>query len=278
MICIWNGELKPAEAVALPIDDLAVLRGYGIFDFFRLSGGVPLFIDDHLDRFYRSASFVRIPVRQTRDELKALIFEQIRINNMPESGIRLVLTGGAGAGAYSIGSPNLIVTQEAIAFPPEAAYHNGVKLITYDYLREIPQVKTINYMTGIWLKPEIARQDAYDVVYVHDHKIHELTRSNIFIVNESGTLVTPAENVLMGVTRKHILKACAGVISVEERPITKEELYAAEEVFVSGTTKRVLPITAVDHVIYGNGKPGPVTLDIMKRFARVEAEYVAQGI
>lgn len=277
MICIFNGQLKSEEEVSLPINDLAVLRGYGIFDFFRLSSGVPLFIDDHLDRFYRSASLVRIPVKESKDELKSLILKQILQNNMPESGIRLVLTGGTGSGAYSIGMPNLIVTQESISFPSQSSYDEGVKLITCDYLRDIPQVKTINYMTGIWMKEEIQRTQAYDVVYVHENKVHELTRSNIFIVNESGTLVTPAENVLMGVTRKHILKACAGVISVEERPITKEELYAAKEVFVSGTTKRVLPITVVDHVIYGNGKPGPVTLDIMKRFARVEAEYVAQG-
>ncbi len=273
MKCIFNGQLLDQEEVSFPIDDIALLRGYGIFDFFRLTDGVPLFMEDHLDRFYKGAELARLRPPVSRDELKELLFEMFDQNKMDVSGIRIVLTGGTGNGPYAIGKSNLIVTQEPISFPTEDMFANGVKLITHEYLRDIPTVKTINYMTGIWLQQQISNQGAYDVLYIHNGVVHELTRSNIFIVNSKGELITPEEQVLHGVTRKHLIREWG---KVQQRTVTIEELASAKEVFITGTTKKVLPIHTIDHWKYASSEDGSVTSEMMKLFAQLEKDYVGK--
>ncbi len=274
MKCIFNRELQDLSSSFIPINDLAVLRGYGLFDFFRLSGGVPLFIEDHLDRFYRSAELARLPLMITKTELKAKILELIQINQMPVSGIRMVLTGGTGAGAYAIGQPNMIITQEPFNFPAEAMYQNGVKLITHEYLRDIPQVKTINYMMGIWLQPKIQEAKAFDVLYHYRGNVHELTRSNIFVVNDQQQIMTPKDEVLSGVTRKHLLVGLSQEYEVKEGAITLENLRNASEVFITGTTKKVLPVCQIDEVSYAVGS---VTRKAQVIFQQVEERYVERN-
>lgn len=275
MLALVNNELMPVEKASIGITDLAILRGYGIFDFFRLSDGVPLFIDDHIDRFFASADKVRLRVPLTRSELSASLFKLFEKNNKPVSGIRMILTGGYTPNGYKPGKPNLIITQEPISFPDKEKVTNGVKLITHDYLRDLPDVKTINYMTGIWLSEKIAQSGAYDVLYLNQGNVLELTRSNIFIVTKDQVVVTPKELILHGITRKHVLKAVRHSYKIEERPITFDELLEAEEAFLTGTTKRILPFVQVDQHIIGKGAPGKVTKNIMQKFLALETNYVA---
>ncbi|WP_421877128.1 aminotransferase class IV [Marinoscillum sp.] len=270
MKCLFNDQLKNLKEVSLPIQDIALLRGYGIFDFFRLSDGVPLFMEDHLDRFYRGAEKVRLEVPVDKQTLIGKLQVLFAENNMPVSGVRLILTGGTGNGAFAIGQPNLIVTQEPISFPTSEMFVKGVKLITHEYLRDLPDVKTINYMTGIWLQDEVQRQGAFDVLYHHQGLMHELTRSNIFIVDSSGKIITPAERVLHGVTRKYLIQTLG---NVEQRAISMQELFEAREVFITGTTKKVLPIVQIDDHQVSEG-PGPITQMIMNTFTNVEKSYV----
>jgi len=275
MLALVNNELMPVEEASIGITDLAILRGYGIFDFFRLSDGVPLFMDDHINRFFASADKVRLRVPLTRSELSASLFELFEKNNMSVSGIRMILTGGYTPNGYEPGKPNLIITQEPISFPDKEKVANGVKLITHEYLRDIPDVKSINYMTGIWLGEKIAQSGAYDVLYLDKGNVLELTRSNIFIVTKDQVIVTPKELVLHGITRKHVLKAIQHLYKIEERPITLDELLQAEEAFLTGTTKRVLPFVQVDQHIIGQGAPGKVTKNIIQQFLALESIYVA---
>ncbi len=274
MKCIYNGVLTDESDVRFPINDLALLRGYGIFDFFRLSEGVPLFMENHLDRFYKGAQRVRLPVPVQREPLKSLLLEMFRENHMPISGIRMILTGGTGNGAFAIGHPNLIVTQEPISFPTQQMYREGVKLITHEHLRDIPEVKTINYMTGIWLQNRVREQGAFDVLYTHNGCVHELTRSNLFIVTENNEIITPTEQVLKGVTRRQIIEEASSKWTVQERSCTMDELRTAREVFITGTTKRVLPISAVDHYTYHSANEGSVTRELMKLFGQIEQHYI----
>jgi len=270
MLCILNGELIAQEKAHIGITDLALLRGYGIFDFFRLSDGVPLFFDDHLERFYKGAENASLSVPLTKDKFKSLLLQLFEENDMPVSGIRIILTGGYTPNGYSIGQPNLFVTQEPISFPSDEQYAHGVKLITHEYLRDLPHVKTINYMTGIWLNDKIKQEKAYDVIYTHENQVLELTRSNIFIVNNEGQIATPKDNMLHGITRKKVIES----IDIEQRVVTKEELLEAKEVFITGTTKKVLSITQIDNKLIGDGKVGEVTKDVMQVFKNCEETYV----
>ncbi|MEP2772714.1 MAG: aminotransferase class IV [Fulvivirga sp.] len=275
MFCLVNGHLQQTKDAVLSINDLAIMRGYGIFDFFRLSDGVPLFIDDHLDRFYHASERVRLKIPFTKNELKEHLYTLFDKNQMRVAGIRMILTGGYTPNGYDPGQPNLVITQEPITFPPAYKYENGIKLITHEYLRDLPEVKTINYMTGIFLQDKVQREGAYDVVYYYNDQVLELTRSNIFIVDEHNKIITPKNNILLGITRKNLLRAAKDKVSIIERPIALKELYNAKEAFLTGTTKRVLPITQMDDRTIGNGKPGNVTRQMIELFEQYEREYVS---
>ena len=277
MFCFVNDDLVQIEEASIGIRDLSILRGYGIFDFFRINDNVPLFLNDHIDRFFASAGKITDQIPFDRDQLLEKIFKLIRKNMMPMSGIRIVLTGGYSANAYNPGIPNLIITQEPIKFPDDLSYKTGVKVITHNYVRELPEVKTINYMTGIWMQKEIRQQNAYDVLYHSSGHITELTRSNFFILNNYDQLVTPQSGILKGVTRKKVLELASDIVEVVEKDILLSDLEKAKEAFLTGTTKRILPINQVDRVIVGSGKPGDVTKQLMDLFHNMEREYVQQG-
>lgn len=277
MFCFVNNDLIRWQDAKIGISDLSIIRGYGIFDFFRLKDNVPLFIDDHLDRFFLSAEKVFDEVPFDKDDLEAKIRQLIEVNKMPVSGVRVVLTGGYTPDGYSIGSPNLIITQEHIKFPPDESYSTGVKLITYSYLRELPEVKTISYMTGIWLKKEIARAKAFDVLYHHNGLVCELTRSNFFIVNQQNEIITPDRSILKGVTRRKVLDLARQKFKVHEAPVSVDDLRTAKEAFLTGTTKKVLPVTLIDDFTIGDGTVGSVTKELIQQFNLFEEQFIKQG-
>jgi len=271
---ILNDRLVDAEHARLHVSDLAVLRGYGIFDFFRLQGRIPLFIDDHLDRFSNSASVLRLKAPVSRAQLKHLILEMLEVNAIENSGVRLVLTGGESENGYDIGTPTLFAINEPINPIPGDHFHKGVKILTCEYLRDIPHVKTINYAMGIYKLPEIRAAGALDLLFHWKGKISELTRSNFFIVNKAGTIITPHQDILKGITRRHVLALAKTKYEIEERDIYLDEVYAAEEAFITGTTKKVMPVIQVDDHTIGNGQPGPVSKHLLEALEFYIHRYV----
>jgi D-alanine transaminase/branched-chain amino acid aminotransferase len=271
---ILNDRLVEASEAFVHIGDLALLRGYGIFDFFRLQGKIPLFIDEHIDRFFNSANVLRLESPLSKQSLKKLILEMIDVNSIENSGVRLVLTGGESKNGYDIGTPTLFAINEPITPLPETHFSKGVKLLSCEYLRDIPYVKTINYAMGIYKLPEIRNAGAMDVLYHWKGYISELTRSNFFIVNTEGKIITPGDGILMGITRKHVIELAKKKYDIEERPIHLDEVYAASEAFITGTTKKVMPVYQIDQQLIGKGTPGPITKGLQKVFEIYVERYL----
>lgn len=256
---IINDEIIPSENASLLISDLSIQRAYGIFDFFKTVNGKPIFLDDHLDRFYHSASQMRLPVEKNREQLKLLLNELMEKNTMPNSGIRITLTGGYSHDGYSIAKPNLLITQQLYSVN-EGAKLKGIQLVTYSHQRQLPQVKTLDYLTAILLQPFIKENNADDVLYQHGSLVSECPRANFFIVSGDGKLITAAGNILKGVIRKHVLRLSKyHSIITEERDLSLEEVYKAKEAFITSTTKNILPVVQIDGHLIGNGKPGAIS-------------------
>ncbi len=266
MYCLINSQIVETANATVSITDLGLLRGYGIFDFFRLEGDYPLFIDDHLDRFFHSAQRLRLVCPLDRSMLKDKINEMLRLNNIRGSGVRMVLTGGPSPNGYSIGNPTLFAINEPITPLPVSHFKAGIKVITCEYMRDLPEVKSTNYLMGIYKMPEILDAGALDVLYHWQGKISELTRSNFFIVTRHGTVVTPETGILHGITRKKVLKLARGQFKVETRPVYLDEVYAAAEAFITGTTKKVMPVVHVNDHMIGGGEPGQVTRKLQELF------------
>jgi D-alanine transaminase/branched-chain amino acid aminotransferase len=266
-----NDAFVPAEQASLHVSDLAIQRGYGIFDFFQTVNGRPAFLDDHLDRFYHSASRMRLEIGKSRDELKALLGELIRKNGIADSGVRIMLTGGYSPDAYSIAKPNLIVTQSPLKMD-KAMTERGMRLVTHAHRRQFSDVKTLDYLMAVWLQPSVRERGADDVLYQLDGVVSECPRANFSIVTADGRIVTPAEHVLKGVVRKQVLRLAPSRYAAEEGVVTLEDIRKAKEAFVTSTTKGVMPVVQVDGRPVGTGKPGEVTRWLGEQFnARLAA-------
>lgn len=267
-----NESFLPRGRAALQVDDLALQRGYGIFDFFKLVDGRPVFLDDHLDRFEASAARMRLPLGRTREQLKQIVADLIARNDLPSSGVRLTLTGGYAPDGYTIATPNLVITQQPLRVSADLAA-NGIRLATFEHQRQLCDVKTIDYLMAIWLHPFVAERGADDVLYHQRDIVSECPRSNVFLVKRDGRLVTPGRNILKGVIRKHVIQLARGQLTVEERDVPLVEFHDAKEAFVTSTTKGVVPVVAVDSRPIGDGSPGEATRwlqDALAEHARVQ--------
>lgn len=256
-----NNEFVLESNAFLHISDLAIQRGYGIFDYLKTINNKPIFLKEHLERFYYSAAQLHLPIQQTHQELSAIIQDLIHRHDMGTSGIRLTLTGGYSPDGYNIASPNLIITQLPLNLPTAAAFEKGIRLATYEHLRLLPHVKSINYVMAVWLQPLLKEKGADDVLYHLNGVISECPRANFFLV-KNKVLVTPATHILHGITRHKLLTLASEHFQIEERPVTLDELKDCQEAFITSTTKQLLPVTAIDDHLIHNGQPGPVTREL----------------
>ena len=272
MIAYVNNNFIEESKAVLQVGDLALQRGYAAFDYLRTKNGVPLFLDDYLARFFNSAEGMHLHLVQTKKELKDIIYQLIEKNKLPQSGIRMILTGGYSPDSYEPTTPNLVVLQQSLQLPAADKFETGLKIITHEYQRDLPAVKSINYLMGIWLQQKMKSENAADVLYHFNGFVSEFPRANVFIVTKGGKLVTPADGVLKGITRMKILELAKGKVDVEERALQLDEVKDASEVFMTSTTKRILPVYQVDDVVVGAGKAGPVATLLNKHFLEMEEQ------
>lgn len=274
MVAYFNDRFVEDKNAMLHISDLSVQRAYAVFDYFRSVKGEPLFIKDHLERFSRSAAAMRIPWLRSDEEIILLVQELLKKSSLKQAGIRLMLTGGYSQDPLGIADPNFIITCKPQVLPSISDFEKGFQIITYAHQRELPHIKTINYIMAVWLQPLLRENQADDVLYHHNNMLTEFPRSNLFILTRDGVLVTPAHHILQGVTRKKIIELADKMIRVEERNVVKEELFTAEEVFLCSTSKRIIPVVAVDRQFISNGQPGPFTRKLYEQFLALENHTV----
>jgi D-alanine transaminase/branched-chain amino acid aminotransferase len=266
-----NESIVPNESAALPIGDLGIQRGYGIFDFFRVDGIKPLFIQDHLERFYNSAAQMRLTINYSHQEIEALIYELVTKNNLTHSGLKILLTGGDAEDGYTVSSPRLSIVQQELKPPPQLLPDNGIRLVTREYQRQLAEAKTSDYLMAIWLQEWMKSMQADDILYYHNGWIRECPRSNFFIISHEDVLVTPASGMLKGVTRKNIIKASDKLdISLEIRDVHINELKSAKGAFICSSTKRIMPVYQVDQFEYNISTCSPVLNQLWRELIAME--------
>lgn len=272
MTAFLNNTFVANEEARLHSSDLSIQRGYGVFDFLRTVNAQPLFLQHHLDRFFQSAQAMHLQPQHTKEELTQIIHELIHRSQLKEAGIRLLLTGGYSPDTYHTTTPNLLITCNPVTTSTRELFEKGFSIITYEHQRELPHIKSINYLMAVWLHPLLKEKKVDDVLYHHNNCVTEFPRANVFAVTKENKLVTPARNMLKGITRKFVLQQAPTWIEVEERDLTVEELINASEVFLTSTTKRVIPVISVDGRTIGNGKAGRITRQLWECFMQLEKQ------
>ena len=246
-----NGNFVPAENAMIHVTDLGLIRGYGVFDFFRAIKGTPVFLEEHLDRFELSTGMLSLKISLSRNELKENILKIIELNPHDLLGVKLICTGGYSEDGYTPTATNLYMLAKPFKF---ADYDAPLKLFPVEYCRDLSVIKTLNYVKPISILKEQHAAGAGDVLYHKNGVITESSRSNIFIV-KNGIIITPEKDVLAGVTRKNIIRiAQENNKPLEIRDVTLEEVKTADEIFMSGSTKRIVPVTQVGDWKYPSGK------------------------
>jgi D-alanine transaminase/branched-chain amino acid aminotransferase len=252
-----NNSWVPAEKAFVPMKDLGFLRGYGIFDFFRIMNGRPIFLSDHLDRFLSSASKMGIQHSYTKDMLSQLILGLASTAQDPCLGVKMILTGGLSLDGFNpSGTANLYILPAVFSF---ADPERGMHLKSYDFQREMADIKSLNYAFAIRHWAEVKAQACDDVLfYTEAHGVSEASRSNLFFV-KNQVIHTPSHFILEGITRKHVLALAEKQYEIRVGSYSLGDFLSADEVFTTGSTKRVLPIFSIDQQPIHQGTRGPVT-------------------
>lgn len=275
-----DGEFVDSSKAKIPATDLAILRGYGVFDFLRTYSGLPFQLGAHLRRLQRSAALIYLNFPWDIEVLGDIALETLRRNRFPESNIRMVVTGGeSDNGFLPAGDSRLLMMATPWEAPPAWWYAAGAHVVTSELHRHQPEAKTINYIAGVTAQLEANRRNprAIEVIYLADGLVSEGTRSNTFIFKD-GAWITPADGLLLGVTRAEVIQLLVAENLLELRDISLEEYYSADEVILTSTTKEVVPVVQVDDVTIGSGAPGEMTKRLMRQWRMMTDAYAAAGI
>lgn len=269
-----NGEIHASQNAVISVNDLGVLRGYGVFDFLRTYGKKPFHLEAHLQRLQRSARLIGLHMPWATDELNTIVHQTLERSQHGEANIRLVVTGGISSdGITPQQDSTLLVMVTALQPMPSEWYRDGVKVITTHDERYCPGAKTINYIPAIIALKRAASQQAIESLYVDRYgRVLEGTTSNLFALQDD-VLITPDRDILPGITRDVILRLASDFYPTQLRSIKKEELRLMDELFITSSNKEVLPVVRVDEIVVGNGKPGARTLKIMQAFAEWTQRY-----
>jgi branched-chain amino acid aminotransferase len=269
-----DGEYLPSDKAFISVNDLALLRGYGVFDFLRTYNNIPFFLDDHLFRLRQSADLIDISLPWSNRELRSIVQETLERNGYPESSIKILVTGGDSLdGLIPIGKSRLLVMVTAINPPEASMYESGVGLTTARIQRLFPGAKSTNYIAGIRAIAAARRAGAAESLYIGGkNQVLECVTSNFFGFR-GDTLVTPESDILPGITRKVVLDLAADAFTIETREMHVDELKMLDEAFITSSTREVMPVVRVDELTIGRGEPGKNTLRLMDLFSEFTTAY-----
>jgi branched-chain amino acid aminotransferase len=263
-----DGQFVDDGKAFISVKDIAILRGFGVFDFLITYNKRPFFLKQHVQRLENSAKCIGLNLSRTNPEICEIVENTVKRNpHHTESAIRIVYTGGISSdGVTPEGKGILMVMVTPKHQPPQWWYTEGAKIITVDIERFIPASKSTCYLTAVYALQQAKMQSAAEAVYVdRNNRILEGTTTNFFCF-KNNRLVTPDRDILPGITRSVLLELAKGFCEVETRDIDRSELQDMEEVFITASNKEVVPIVKVDDLQIGNGRIGEQTRRIMQLF------------
>lgn len=270
-----DGEFLPENEAVISVNDIGLLRGYGVFDFLRTYNRRPFYLDDHVARLANSARLVDLELPCSQREVVDVAMQTLERNSdLAEANIRLVVTGGISADSITpANQTKLLVMVTDLHKCPSEWYRDGVAVITTNDERYIPTAKSTNYIPGILALSRARQQGAIESIYVDRFgRLLEGTTVNFFAFI-GNKLVTPGSSILPGITRQVVLKLVENQFDLEIRDIHKDEMRLMDEVFITASNKEVVPVVRMDDRVLSGGKPGERTRRIMQQFADYTREY-----
>ncbi len=272
-----NNRLVDKKDAKITVFDHGLLYGDGVFEGIRSYGGLVFKLKEHVDRLFESAKSIELKITMTKKEIMDAIVSTLKANKLMDAYIRLVVTRGTGdlgLDPRKCKEPTIFIITDKIVLYPKEFYENGLEIVIVNTRRNIkealnPQIKSLNYLNNILAKIEAIKSNAPEAIMLsQDGYVAECTGDNIFIVRD-GVLSTPPCNVgaLKGVTRLAVMDlAKRDGIKVTEEMMKPQDLYKADECFLTGTAAEIIPVTKIDKNTISNGKPGKITGKLLAGF------------
>ncbi|MCK4859643.1 MAG: branched-chain-amino-acid transaminase [Candidatus Omnitrophica bacterium] len=275
-----DGKFFAKEEAKISVFDHGLLYGDGVFEGIRCYKRVVFKLKEHIVRLFESAHSLMLSIPLNKEQMIKAVVETIKINNMSDAYVRVVITrgeGDLGLNPNKCKQPSVIIIADKIVFYPQEVYKKGLEIITVPTVRNLPealnpQIKSLNYLNNILAKIE-ANNAGYEEAIMLDSMgyVAECTGDNIFLVKNSE-LYTPPQCMgsLRGITRDTVLELAGKMdISVHEHVLTRHEVYISDEVFLTGTAAEIAPVAKVDGRVIGDGNPGKITLRLIEEFRKI---------
>jgi branched-chain amino acid aminotransferase len=254
-----NSRLVTKDRALISVFDHGFLYGDGIYETLRVYDGVVFMADEHIERLFRSASLIGLAIRKTPNEINNAIYRTIRANRQKEAYARISVSRGPGPPGLDpslCSRPTFVIISNPVRKYPERYYKKGVKIAIVNTRRNFkgalnPRIKSLNFLNNILAKREAIERGAYEAVMLNYRGyVAEGTVSNIFFLKDK-VLCTPSVGVgiLDGITRRIIIEIASDLgIKVRQGRFKRDDIYHADEVFISNTTMEVMPVSEVDDV------------------------------
>ena len=281
-----NGKLYPKDEAKISVFDHGLLYGDGVFEGIRCYNGNIFKLSEHIDRLYDSAKAISMEIQLTRDELKDAVINTLKANNLKDSYIRLIVTRGVGRlglNPFICAESQVIIITDFIQLYSKELYEKGLDAIIVPTIRNHsdalnPNVKSLNYLNNILAKIECINAGATEGIMLNkDGYVAEGTGDNIFIVKDNGIVTPPTTaGILIGITRNVVIELANGAgMTVKEEQLTRDDLYNADECFLTGTAAEIIPVVNLDGRKIASGKPGKVTLSLLKKYQELTTQSSA---
>ena len=271
-IAHFNGELMPLDRIHVSPLDRGFLFGDGVYEVIPVYEGVPLHAREHFERLQRSMDEIGLDNPHTVDEWIALVGALLAHHRGNQSVYIQVTRGVPPKRDHVIPkglAPTVFMMCQPLATPSREAIDNGVACVTArDFRWEKCHIKSTSLLGNVLARQLSADAGATETILIRDGFVTEASSSNVFVVSKGVVAAPPQDNlILLGITYDLLTRlADEGKIELEIRPVSEAELAAADEVWLSSSTKEVLAVTTIDAKPVGNGRPGPV-------FRRMHALY-----
>ncbi len=275
-----NGRITSDRDAVISVFDHGFLYGEGIYETMRTYHGRLFLYDRHMRRLRNSARMIALDVPFSDDQLAAQIRDTMAAARLPgEAYVRVLVTRGIGDLTYdpqATPTPSVITIVKPHVDPEDAVYQAGVRVVICDIVRNHPgsvnpMIKSNNLMNSALAMQEALRRGGFEgIMRNYQGELTECTTSNLFIVKDGAAITPPlSAGLLPGITREFLFDVGKEVgVPVREQSLRDEDLFSADEAFLTGTTRELVPIVTVDDRTIGSGKPGPVTQKLLDGFRK----------
>ncbi|MEJ8543795.1 D-amino-acid transaminase [Brevibacillus borstelensis] len=281
-VAYFNGKFVGSNDPVVPIDERGHQFGDGVYEVIRIYNNKPFMLEEHLDRLYMSAEAIALAFDQSRESFKEIIFQLIERSGLDNLDVYLQITRGLAPRNHLFPDAPVSISMTAKPFRsiPAEFRERGAKAILHPDERWMNcYIKSLNLLPNLLAKQEAHKAGCLEAILHRDGKLTEGTSSNVFVIKDSRIRTTPlSRHILAGITRMAVQRiAQAAAIPFEERHVAIEELYEADEVFITSTTSEVMPIVQVGEKLIGDGQPGQLTRLLQRHFQALTTAVTADA-